>query len=151
MSDTGTSPCISFFFFNYPTSVKCLFLEQLETDCLNHCVVRLHFHLGKIIGLMHALEKRYYQKYTQLRYNFGSVYIPIYIPSYLRSLIAIYVSRYLLTYFNYLAGIPILLCWTPHFLCTLSQRVAYAKICMRTNVKILLNRSIKYTSVLPHC
>ena len=29
---------------------------------------------------MHGLEKRYYQNKTQLRYNFGSVYIFIYVP-----------------------------------------------------------------------
>ena len=34
----------------------------------------LNFRLGKIIGLIHALEKRYYQNKTQLCYNFGSVY-----------------------------------------------------------------------------
>ena len=33
----------------------------------------LNFRLGEIIGLMHALEKRYQNK-TQLPYNFGSVY-----------------------------------------------------------------------------
>ena len=38
---------------------------------------RLNFRLGEIIGLMHALEKRYYQNKTQLRYNFGSVYLHI--------------------------------------------------------------------------
>ena len=37
-------------------------------DCLN-------FRLGEIIGLIHALEKTYNQNKTQLRYNFGSVYI----------------------------------------------------------------------------
>ena len=35
----------------------------------------LNFHLGEIIGLIHALEKRYYQNKTQLHYNFGSEYI----------------------------------------------------------------------------
>ena len=35
----------------------------------------LNFRLGKIIGLIYALEKIYYQTKTQLRYNFGSVYI----------------------------------------------------------------------------
>ena len=35
----------------------------------------LNVRLGEIIGLIHALEKRYYQNKTQLRYNFGSVYI----------------------------------------------------------------------------
>ena len=30
-----------------------------------------------MIGLIHALEKRYYQNKTQLRYNFGSVYVKI--------------------------------------------------------------------------
>ena len=34
----------------------------------------LIFCLGEIIGLIHALEKRYYQNKTRLRYNFGSVY-----------------------------------------------------------------------------
>ena len=34
----------------------------------------LNFHLGEIIGLIHALEKSYYQNKTQLGYNFGSVY-----------------------------------------------------------------------------
>ena len=34
----------------------------------------LNFRLGEIIGLIHAVEKRYYQNKTQLRYNFGSVY-----------------------------------------------------------------------------
>ena len=29
----------------------------------------LNFRLGEIIGLIHALEKRYYQNKTQLRYN----------------------------------------------------------------------------------
>ena len=33
----------------------------------------LNIHLGEIIGLIHALEKRYYQTKTELRYNFGSV------------------------------------------------------------------------------
>ena len=40
----------------------------------------LNFCLGEITGLMHGLEKRYYQNKTQLRYNFGSVYIFIYVP-----------------------------------------------------------------------
>ena len=35
----------------------------------------LNCHLGEIIGLIHAPEKRYYQNKTQLRYNFCSVYI----------------------------------------------------------------------------
>ena len=35
----------------------------------------LNFRFGEIIGLIHALEKRYYQNKTQLRYYFGSVYI----------------------------------------------------------------------------
>ena len=35
----------------------------------------LNFRLGEIIGLIHALEKRYYKNKTQLRYKFGSVYI----------------------------------------------------------------------------
>ena len=35
----------------------------------------LNFRLGEIISLIHALEKRYYQNKTQLRYNFGSVYL----------------------------------------------------------------------------
>ena len=34
----------------------------------------LNFRLGEIIGLIQALQKRYYQNKTQLRYNFGSVY-----------------------------------------------------------------------------
>ena len=34
----------------------------------------LHFRLGEIIGLIHALEKRYYLNKTQLHYNLGSVY-----------------------------------------------------------------------------
>ena len=34
-----------------------------------------NFRLGELIGLTHALEKRYYQNKTQLRYNFGLVYI----------------------------------------------------------------------------
>ena len=37
-------------------------------------LVWLNFHLGEIIGLKHALEKRFYHNKTQLRYNFGSVY-----------------------------------------------------------------------------
>ena len=36
-----------------------------------------NFRLREIIGLMHSLEKKYYQNKTQLRYNFGSVYIKI--------------------------------------------------------------------------
>ena len=35
---------------------------------------RLNFRLGEIIGLIHALEKNYYQNKTLLRYKFGSVY-----------------------------------------------------------------------------
>ena len=34
----------------------------------------LNFQLGEIIVLIQALEKRYYQNKTQLRYNFGYVY-----------------------------------------------------------------------------
>ena len=34
----------------------------------------LNFRLGIIIGLIHALEKKYSQNKTQLRYNFGSTY-----------------------------------------------------------------------------
>ena len=33
----------------------------------------LNFRLGEIIGLIHALEKRYYRNKTQLRHIFGSV------------------------------------------------------------------------------
>ena len=76
MSDIGTSPFISF--FNHPTSIKWLVswtvgnrllkpLSGKELDWLN-------FRLGEIIGLIHVLEKRYYQNKTQLRYKFGSVY-----------------------------------------------------------------------------
>ena len=35
----------------------------------------LKFRLGEIIGLIHALENRYYQNKTMLRYNFDSVYL----------------------------------------------------------------------------
>ena len=35
----------------------------------------MNLHLGEIIGLIHELEKRYYQNKTLLRYNFGSVQI----------------------------------------------------------------------------
>ena len=35
----------------------------------------LNFRLGVTIDLIHALEKRYSQNKTQLRYNFGSVYL----------------------------------------------------------------------------
>ena len=34
----------------------------------------LNFHLGEIIGLIHALDKKYNQNKILLRYNFGSVY-----------------------------------------------------------------------------
>ena len=48
--------------------------KQIVKTCvrLDACLIELSF--GKIIGLMHALEKRYYQNKTQLRYNLGSVY-----------------------------------------------------------------------------
>ena len=35
---------------------------------------RLNFHLGEIIGLIYALEKRYYQNKTQLGYNWLSIH-----------------------------------------------------------------------------
>ena len=38
----------------------------------------LNFRLGQIIGLIHALEKWYYQNKTQLHYNFGLEYIAYY-------------------------------------------------------------------------
>ena len=44
----------------------------------------LNFRLEETIGLIHALEKRYYQNKTQLRYNFDSVY------KYLLSIIILY-------------------------------------------------------------
>ena len=34
----------------------------------------LNFRFEEIIYLIYAVEKRYYQNKTQLRYNFGSVY-----------------------------------------------------------------------------
>ena len=45
----------------------------------------LNFHLGEMIGLMHAPQKRYYQNNTQLRYtyNFGSVYIKLHVHVYM--------------------------------------------------------------------
>ena len=76
MSDTDTSPCISFFFSTtikrfVSWTVKNRWLKPLWDKMLDW----LNFRLGEIIGLMHALEKRYYQNKTQLRYNFGSVYL----------------------------------------------------------------------------
>ena len=35
----------------------------------------LNFRLGEIIGLIHALEKKYYQNKTQLHDIFGSVHL----------------------------------------------------------------------------
>ena len=76
MSDTGISP---FIFFNHSTSIKMCFLNSWKQ--IVKTIVRLDasscllsFRLGEIIGLIHALEKRFYQYKTQLRYKFGSVY-----------------------------------------------------------------------------
>ena len=76
MSDTGTLPCISFF-FNHPTSIKWSILSTVGNRLLKpirgKMLYGLNFDLGEIIVFIHVLEKRYYQNKTQLRYNFGSV------------------------------------------------------------------------------
>ena len=69
----------AFHFFNHPTSIKwCVawtvgnrLLKPLRGKILDW----LNIHLGEILGLIHALGKRYYQNKTLLSYNFGSVYI----------------------------------------------------------------------------
>ena len=57
------------------------FLEQLKNRLLKPLCGKmldwLNFHLEEIIGLIHALEKRYYQHKTLSRYYFGSVYVII--------------------------------------------------------------------------
>ena len=63
MSDTGTSPFISFFFQPPYLHKMVCFLNSWKQ------LVKT-IHLGEIIGLIH--EKRYQNK-THLRYNFGSV------------------------------------------------------------------------------
>ena len=77
MSDTGTSPFISFVFFNHPTSIKWFVSWTVRNGLLKPLCGKmldwLNFRLGEIIGLIHGLEKRYYQNKTQLHYNFGSV------------------------------------------------------------------------------
>ena len=79
MSDT--SPCISYFFFFFqPTNLHKWFVSwtvgnRLLKPLCGKMLDWPNFHLGEIIGLIHALEKRYYQNKTQLRYNFGSVYM----------------------------------------------------------------------------
>ena len=77
MSDTGISPCISFF-SNHPTSIEWFVSwtagNRLLKPLCSKMLDWLNFSLGEIIGLMHVLEKRYYQNKTQLHYNFGSVY-----------------------------------------------------------------------------
>ena len=76
MSDTGTSPCISFHFFqpSYRHKVVC-FLNSWKQ--IVKTLVRKHAWLIELSfgrnNLIHALEKRYYHNKTQLRYNFGSV------------------------------------------------------------------------------
>ena len=76
VSDTGTSPCISFF-FNHPTSIKRFVSATVGKRWLKPLCGKmldwLNFRLGEIIGLIHALKKRCYQNKTLLRYNFGSV------------------------------------------------------------------------------
>ena len=79
MSDTGTSPFISFFIFNHPTSIKCFVSWTVGNRLLKPLCSKmldwLNFRLEEIVGLIQALEKRYlYENKTQLRYNFGPVY-----------------------------------------------------------------------------
>ena len=65
-------------FFNHPTSIKWLVSWTVGNRLLKPLCGKvldwLNFRLGEIIGLIHVLEKRYYQNKTQLRYKFGSVY-----------------------------------------------------------------------------
>ena len=67
------------FFFNHPTSIKWFVSWTVRNRLLKPLCGKmldwLNFHLGEITGLMHVLEKRYYQNKTLLRYNFGSVYL----------------------------------------------------------------------------
>ena len=64
-----------FIFFNDPTSIKWFVSWTVGSRLLKpFCgtiIGWLNFRLGVIIGLIHALEKRY------LRYNFGSVYLAL--------------------------------------------------------------------------
>ena len=61
MSDTGTSPCISFF-STHPTSVKWIVSWTVGNRLLKPLCSKmldwLNFLLGEIIGLIHALEKK---------------------------------------------------------------------------------------------
>ena len=63
-----------FFFFNHPTSIKWFDdFEQLLQPLCGKMLDWLNFCLREILGLIHALEKRYYQNKTQLRYNFEHI------------------------------------------------------------------------------
>ena len=68
-----------FSFSNYPTSIKWFVSWTVGNRLLKPLCSKmldwLNFRFGVMIGLIHALEKRYSQNKTQLRYNFGSVYI----------------------------------------------------------------------------
>ena len=70
---------IHFIFFNHPTSTKWFVSwtvgNRLLKPLCGKMIDWLNFRLGEIIGLIHALEKRYYPNKTQVRYNFGSVFI----------------------------------------------------------------------------
>ena len=72
---------IHFIFFSHPTSIKWFVSWTVGNRLLKPLCGKmldwLNFHLGEIIGLIQALEKRYYQNKTQLRYNFGSVYLSL--------------------------------------------------------------------------
>ena len=65
------------FSFNHPTSVKWFVSWTVENRLLKPLCVKildwLNVRFGVIFWLILALEKRYSQNNTQLRYNFGSV------------------------------------------------------------------------------
>ena len=88
------------FFFNHPTSIKWFVSWTVGNRLLKPLCGKmlgwLNFRLGELIGLIHALEKRYYQNKTQLRYNFGSVYVLMLCKSSCRQTFTCFVSLLLL-------------------------------------------------------
>ena len=70
---------VHFIFFFHPTSLKWFVSWTVGNKLLKPFCSKmldwLNFRLGEIIGLIHVLEKRYYQNKTQLHYNFDSVYL----------------------------------------------------------------------------
>ena len=138
---------IHFISFNHSTSIKWFVSWTVGIRLLKPLCCKmldwLNFRLGKIIGLILALEKRYYQNKTQLHYIFDSVYLQCF-----RRTILMQMSKEVIFYVRHHEPC---ICETCLFAPVIYRKFSRGYIFYRfngENIKVMLEYLIKHTAQL---